>query len=83
MKIAVVCVVTPYSSERARRFGLHFQGRRVSQVSNQLKQVTSRLATCIHAGIFLGLFDPEDGGDILLRNVSRLSTNYTALYPGT
>jgi hypothetical protein len=26
------------------------------------------LATCFHFGIFLGLFDPEDGGDIILRN---------------
>jgi hypothetical protein len=28
------------------------------------------LATCIHAGFLLGLFfDPEDGSDMLLRNV--------------
>jgi hypothetical protein len=25
-----------------------------------------RLATCFHAGIFLGLFNPEYGGDMLL-----------------
>jgi hypothetical protein len=30
----------------------------------------------------LGLFfDPEDGGDIFLRNVGWLSTDYIALYP--
>jgi hypothetical protein len=30
----------------------------------------------------LGLFfDPEDGGEMFLRNVGRLSTDYTALYP--
>jgi hypothetical protein len=30
----------------------------------------------------LGLFfDPDDGGDMLLRNVGWLSTDYTALYP--
>jgi hypothetical protein len=34
------------------------------------------------AGFLLGLFfDPEDGGDMFLRNVGRLSKNYTALYP--
>jgi hypothetical protein len=33
-------------------------------------------------GIFLGIFDPEDGGDMFLWNVSWLSTVYTALYPG-
>jgi hypothetical protein len=28
------------------------------------------LATCFHAGFLLGLFlDPEDGGDMFLRNV--------------
>jgi hypothetical protein len=25
--------------------------------------------TCFHAGILLGLFYPEDGGDMFLRNV--------------
>jgi hypothetical protein len=30
--------------------------------------------------IFLGLFDPEDGGGVFLRNVGLLSTRYTALY---
>jgi hypothetical protein len=38
------------------------------------------LATCFHAGILLGLFDPEDGGDMFLRNVGLFSTDYTALY---
>jgi hypothetical protein len=27
------------------------------------------LATCFHVGIFLGLFDPEDGGDMFPRKV--------------
>jgi hypothetical protein len=40
------------------------------------------LATCFHAGFLIGLhFDPEDGGDMFLRNVGWLSTDYTALYP--
>jgi hypothetical protein len=35
------------------------------------------LATCFHAGIFLGLFfDPEDGGDMLFRNISLLLRDY-------
>jgi hypothetical protein len=35
-----------------------------------------------HTGLLLGLFfDPEDGGDIFLRNVVWLSTDYTTLYP--
>jgi hypothetical protein len=35
----------------------------------------------LHVGFLLGwLFDPEDGGDMFLRNVSWLSTDYTALY---
>jgi hypothetical protein len=28
-----------------------------------------------------GFFDPENGGDMFLRNVGRLSTDYTASYP--
>jgi hypothetical protein len=29
-----------------------------------LKSQLTRLATCFHAGIFFGLLDPEDGGDV-------------------
>jgi hypothetical protein len=36
-----------------------------------------------NTGFFSGLFfDPEDGGEIFLRNVSWISTDYTTLYPG-
>jgi hypothetical protein len=39
-------------------------------------------ACCLlHASILFGLFfDPEDGGDMFLRSVSLLTTDYVALY---
>jgi hypothetical protein len=46
------------------------------------RKLASSVCYLLHAGFMLGvLFDPEDGGDIFLRNVGRLSTDYTALYP--
>jgi hypothetical protein len=40
------------------------------------------MASRAHSGFLLFLFfDPEDGGDMPLRNIGRLSTDYTALYP--
>jgi hypothetical protein len=38
-------------------------------------------AICFHSGILLGLFDPEGGGDIFLRNVGWLSTDYKVHIP--
>jgi hypothetical protein len=53
-----------------RRFGgahcLHRQGR-ISRARYQSER--TQLATCFHAAISLGLFDPEDGGDMFLWNV--------------
>jgi hypothetical protein len=44
------------------------------------KQVTSKAS--FHAGFLLGLFfDPEDGGDMFLRNVGWNWTDYTELCP--
>jgi hypothetical protein len=35
----------------------------------------------LHAGFLIALFfDPEDGGDIFIRNVFCLSVDYTMLY---
>jgi hypothetical protein len=63
------------SSERAQCFRamyrLLLQGQRVSQGRNQQMQV----AGCFLLGL---LFDSEDGGDVLLRNVG-LSLNDAAL----
>jgi hypothetical protein len=58
-----------------RRFGgtyrLHLQGRREFQQEPACKQV-------VLAEIF---FDPEDGGDMFIRNVGCISTDYTAPHP--
>jgi hypothetical protein len=36
----------------------------------------------LHTGFLLGLFfDHEDGGNMVLQNISWLSVDYTALYP--
>jgi hypothetical protein len=68
MTSTVLWIMTPCSFETARRFRgiypLSLQGRRVSQTRNQQKQ-----APCL---------DPEDGGDMLLRN-GGFSPRYTAL----
>jgi hypothetical protein len=78
--------ITPYGPLKVnRRFGeacrLHCQGRRISQARNQ-RESFALLATCFYAGLLFGLFfDPEDEGDMLLRNVGWFSTDYTALYP--
>jgi hypothetical protein len=37
--------------------------------------------TCFHADILLGLLDPDDKDDTLLRNVASLSTNYFRYVP--
>jgi hypothetical protein len=34
----------------------------------------------LFAILLVMIFDPEDGGDLVLREVCRLAVNYTALY---
>jgi hypothetical protein len=38
----------------------------VSHIIQNFWPAYYQLATCSHAGIFLGLFDSEDGGDMFL-----------------
>jgi hypothetical protein len=82
MKSSIFWDITPCSPLKTnRRFRgtcrLHLQGR-ISRARNQ----RALLATCFHAGFLSGLFfNPEDGGDMFLRNVGWLSTEYMALYP--
>jgi hypothetical protein len=75
-KISVLRDITPSTPlEVDRHFGatcrFHHEGRRICSACYQ-----------IHYSFFLGLFfDTEDGGDLFLRNVGWLSTDYTALFP--
>jgi hypothetical protein len=68
MKSSIFWDTTPHSPLKVNRlFGgtslLHLQGRKICQARNQL-------ATCFHAAFLLLIFfDPEDGGDMFLRNV--------------
>jgi hypothetical protein len=65
-------VIIPYSLEKTRHFGatyrLHLQGQRVSKLSMLPTSAGSLLAL---------LFNPEDAGDMFLRNVP-LSSHYMA-----
>jgi ABC-type molybdate transport system permease subunit len=69
VKSTVFWVVTPSSSETARRFGgtycLHLQDRRLRKARNRVFSTRgSLILPPVSAGFILVLlFDPEDGGD--------------------
>jgi hypothetical protein len=70
-----------------RSFGgtyrLHLQGRRNNFSKNQQAGGKQNApSTCLLAGCCWNyFFDPEDGGDMFLRNFGCNSTDYTASYP--
>jgi hypothetical protein len=73
--------VTPCSLLRCnRRFGetyrVHLQGRRKLY---QHEPASTQMASKMFLLKFF--FDPEDGGDVFLRNVGCISTDYTASHP--
>jgi hypothetical protein len=73
-KSSIFWNVMPCSTLKVNgRFGEYVAFRRVA---NKIL-----LVTCFHSGVLLGLFfDTEVGGDMFLRNVLYLSTDYTDLY---
>jgi hypothetical protein len=74
MKNTMFWDITPCSLLKVNgRFGgtyrLHLQGRKISRARNE-RESRALFAACFHAGFLLGLFfGPEDGGDMLFRNV--------------
>jgi hypothetical protein len=49
-----------------------------SEISSQ---PIAQLATCFHTDNLLSLSDPENGGDMFLRNIGCPSMDYATLYP--
>jgi hypothetical protein len=74
MNSSIFWDITPDSPLKVnRRFGktrrFYLQLRRISQAKKQRK-AGRKQDYLLHAGFFIGLsFDPEDGGDMFLRNV--------------
>jgi hypothetical protein len=76
--------ITPCHPLKANRCfgGTHHLLKMEAICSSETSTDFHRLAICFYAGILLRLFfDPEDGGDIFLRNIGWLSADYTTLYP--
>jgi hypothetical protein len=44
-------------------------------------KILGQFRLVVYIVVYSVLFNSEDGGDMFLRNVTCLSTNYTALYP--
>jgi hypothetical protein len=94
MKSTILWDITPFSLLKINPrfkwiYRLHLHSLKISQARCQHESkwqgespcFASLLAT-FHADTLLGLlFSPEDGGDMFLWKVGRLSTDYTALYP--
>jgi hypothetical protein len=76
MKVAIFWDIAPCSLYMNRRFGgtyhLYLQGRKSAKQNNQRAQLPSYLLSWL-------IFNPEDGGDTFLRNVSTYM-DYTVLY---
>jgi hypothetical protein len=74
IKSTIFWDITPCSLLKVnRRFGetyhLHLQGGKISRARNQ-RESRWQAEICSHAGFLLGsFFGPEDGGDMILRNV--------------
>jgi hypothetical protein len=61
------------------KIGRRFGGTCYLQVQSwKIHEATDQHGLRAELAIF---FDPEDGGDMFLRKVGRLSKDYTALYP--
>jgi hypothetical protein len=91
MKISIFWDIAPRSPYINRPFGgmfdLHLQGRKSAKQetseSRWLGRMTDSslcLATCSRWFLARLIFDPENGGETILRSVGS-HTDYTALYP--
>jgi hypothetical protein len=85
MKCSIFWDITPRSPLKVnRRLGGKFASIfRIGEKDKEESSMKQNSACCLlNIGFLLVLFfNPEDGGDISLRNVGLLSTDYAALYP--
>jgi hypothetical protein len=85
MKSSIFRDITQRSPLKVNQYfgGIYRLHSQVPKKSQARKKSESRWQVKLSsAGFLLGLFFyPEDGGDMSLRNIGLLSTDYTALYP--